>query len=32
MTQLAYIARFAGEEWVELVHGETRSQAKTRFL
>ena len=32
MTQLAFIARFAGEDWVSLVHGQTRGQAKARFL
>ena len=31
MTQLAFIARFSGEDWVELVHGETRAKAAYRF-
>ena len=32
MTQLAFIARFAGEDWVQLIHGQTRGQAKARFV
>ena len=30
--QLAFIARFAGEDWVSLIHGQTRGQAKARFV
>ena len=29
---LAYIARFAGEDWVQLCHGQTRGQALARFV
>jgi hypothetical protein len=31
MTMLAFVARFEGEEWCSLVHGETRGKAKSRF-
>lgn len=31
MTQLAFIAKFAGETWCDLVHAETRGKAKMRF-
>ena len=29
---LAFVARFDGAEWCDLVHGETRAKAKYRFL
>lgn len=28
----AYVARFDEEEWMMLIHGETRAKAKYRFL
>lgn len=31
-TMLGFIARFDGEEWVSLIHGETTGKAKARFL